>query len=426
MNVEIKKFSELFKICLNDIPKEKHMIFYQTKWTSNFHDGKFRKANRISKLNSKLCREEIERNSKYYELKQVFSEIQFIGKIYDKNPTLLEEFIETYLFLLQKIEFDQSYFLQSIKILESHIKRKFSDRLYFFTPIYDFDTEFEKIEIGEFIIQKITTNQFDKISGLDLSNEMEEPFIDFEQKQLKFILSFSIEKNPNSTFDLKKISANILNALRLTTNGSIYFGSFYRFHPLNLQGDYFPGSKEIVRKSTRSYFLKKEQIDSFKEIYYSLNQIYEIFDENKTRYLTYSIRRFDYVYRDYLVEDNITDLMISLETILNNQPFEIRDKTSLRAAIILEDSDDKKIECKKFIQKCYDMRSEIVHGKKRSTKIKENEVVLTDEEVKNKLENFVRTAIIKTLKLQIKFKTQDTILNKIDSSVLNRGEDLFD
>lgn len=29
----------------------------QTKWTSNFHDGKFRKVNQIPKLNSKLCRE---------------------------------------------------------------------------------------------------------------------------------------------------------------------------------------------------------------------------------------------------------------------------------------------------------------------------------------------------------------------------------
>ena len=118
--------------------------------------------------------------------------------------------------------------------------------------------------------------------------------------------------------------------------------------------------------------------------------------------------------------------MISLETMLNNQRYEIRDKTSLHAAILLEDNDNEKINCKKFIQKCYDIRSEIVHGKKRVTKIKENEEVLSDDKIKEKLENYTRKAIAKMLKLQIKFKTQDEVLNRIDRFILNRSENFLD
>jgi len=172
--------------------------------------------------------------------------------------------------------------------------------------------------------------------------------------------------------------------------------------------------------------LGKEHIDFLKEIYSLLNKIHADFSEEKIRYLTYSIRRFHYSYQDNKIVDNITDLMISLETMVNNQPHEIRDKTSLRAAVILEDSDDEKIICKRFIQKCYDIRSEIVHGKKRNTKIKENEKTLSDEEIKAKLENYTRKAISKMLKLQIKFKTQDEVLYRTDRFILNRSEDFLD
>lgn len=420
-----EKFDELFKTCFEDIFKDQNDSYYQNKWIIDIVDKKFTTVQKPI-LNQKICKEKIKTHTNYFELKKIFSTIPFVKKLDYEEPNLLEEFIDTYFYLAQKTEFDEIHFSKSCSILEKHITQQYFNKSYFFTPIYDFDTEFEKIEIGEFKIKKIEPKQFYRITSIDLYDGIKEPFIDFQQKKLKYVLSFYIEKNSTSIIDPKKISENILSALRLTTEGSIYFGNFYGYHPLDWQGSYFPGYKETPIKTVHPYFLRKEHIDSFKEIYSLLNKIHTDFEVEKIRYLTYSIRRFEYSYRDHLVEDNITDLMISLETMVNNQPYEVRDKTSLRAAILLEDNDEEKINCKKFIQKCYDIRSEIVHGKKRDTKIKENDKILSDEEIKEKLENYTRKAVSYMLKLQIKFKTQDEVLNRIDRFILNRSEDFLD
>jgi hypothetical protein len=138
--------------------------------------------------------------------------------------------------------------------------------------------------------------------------------------------------------------------------------------------------------------------------------------------------------------------MISLEVLLNREAFEVKEKVTTRAATILEDDDSKKPNCKKFIQNCYDIRSEIVHGKKRKTIVKDDAIcdcshikedheegeydeclvedcdckkfddkTLSDQEVKEKLENYTKKAIIKFINLQIKHENQQEILEKIDS-----------
>ncbi|MCJ8306295.1 MAG: hypothetical protein HRU07_04515 [Nitrosopumilus sp.] len=82
--------------------------------------------------------------------------------------------------------------------------------------------------------------------------------------------------------------------------------------------------------------------------------------------------------------------------------------------------------CIKFIQKCYGIRSEIIHGKKRKTKILENERKLSDEEIKEKLEEYVRKGISKILRLHMMYESQENVLAQIDNYTLNRGENLYD
>ena len=144
----------------------------------------------------------------------------------------------------------------------------------------------------------------------------------------------------------------------------------------------------------------------------------------KIRYLKFTIRRFQHIFHESEIEDNITDLMISMEAMLNNEPFEIRDKTSRRAGFFLEESGQKRIECRDFIRKCYDIRSEIVHGKKRETKIKEDERDLTDSEIQNKLEQYVRKSIKKILKLQNEYGSQEQILAKIENSIIDGNQSI--
>jgi len=254
--ITFEKFGELFETCFEDIFKYQNDRYYQNKWIINIVNEKFTpEQKRI--LNHKICKENIEAHTNYFELKKIFSTIPFIEKLDNEEPNLLEEFIDTYFYLAQKTEFDETYFLQSCSILEKHIIQQYFNKLYFFTPIYDFDTEFDRIEIGEFKIKKIEPKQFYRITSMDLYDGIKEPFIKFEHKHLKYVLSFPIEKNIVSTTGPKKIAENILSALRLTTEGSIYFGSFYGYHPLDWQGSYIPGIEETPKKNCSSLFFGK-------------------------------------------------------------------------------------------------------------------------------------------------------------------------
>ena len=230
----------------------------------------------------------------------------------------------------------------------------------------------------------------------------------------------------------KEISQSFLDSLRIAKKGDLNFGSFYHFHLDDWKSDYRPAEKENFVKYKNPMNFEETDIDKLKKIFSRLTVLndkmkcenHTSFEKEckscskkyeKIRYLKYSIRRFQYIYHESEIEDKITDLMISLEVLLNREAFEVKEKVTTRAATILEDDDNgKKPDCKKFIQNCYDIRSEIVHGKKRKTIVKDGNKTLSDQEVKEKLEKYTKKAIIKFINLQIKHENQQEILEKID------------
>ena len=472
-----QNFGNLLEKSLELFSKNQNEELFQKKWTSEIDDGQLKQLVQKLILNKNQCLEKFENVETYYDLKIEFSKIPIISDLEIESTRLLNEFLQTYFHLSQKITFDQEYFSRCCDIFSQHISEEYYKKFYFFTPLYDFDTDFDRAEIDEFTIEKITSLEFDRISSIDLHEGDTKPDVDYTIKKVNCILVFSVDVDPAKRINPKEFSSIFLHALRLTSPGSVSFGEFYGFSPLGWQANYFPGIKENQLFPGKPYFLKEDHIKSLKEKFQLLKKLQNNFEFEKIRYLIYSIRRFDYVYRDTLVEDNITDLMISLETMLNNQPYEVTDKTSLRAAMILEEDDNQKRDCQKFIKKCYGIRSEIVHGKERKEKIKEikkelsddeikkilsidkivnllsdneidqiknkeflkilskegiKEIVpkefkkeLSDDEIKIKLENYVRKAISQILKLQIMHQNQDGVLQKIDIFTLNRNENLF-
>lgn len=474
---DFQKCMGLFKKCLEELPEGSSVYWNQNKWTSVIENGKYKQSIKKSILNTKSCREKLERTLLYSDLKMEFSKIQIIFNLKTIQEPLFDQFIETYFYLSQKVKFEEKYFVDLCDILQQHISKEYFKKLYFFTPIYNFDTHFQEIEIDEFKIIKILPTHFDRISSINLHIGENAPRIDcYPIEQLKYVLSFYMEDNAGY-FNPEKISSNFLHALRLTKPNSIYFGKFYGYHPLHWQGYDTPGYTEDTKLLTTTYLLKQEDISSLKDKLRLLKKLQTDFEVESIRYLMYSIRRFCYIYDIYdngIVEDNITDLIISLEGLLNDQPYEITDKTSLRACVILEEDDERKRDCQKFIKKCYGIRSEIVHAKKRTTTVKEIKEVLSDieinkiisnekikkllttdeinkilakdfkkilskeeinqilpdefkktlgdAEIKNRLENYVRKAISLILFLHLKYKTQKNVLSKIDDFILNRSE----
>ena len=421
-----QKFGQLFDECSNEFLNKYKNDLHQKKWVSEIKDGEFKRLIYKSILDPISCRKKFDTHKKYYDLKTEFFEIPLISNSNINKDTLLDEFIETYFYFSQKPVFDKNIFSHTYKILNKYILNKHLNKFYFFTPLYNFDTDFESIEIDTFKILKNTHTFFDRITNIDQHNEEKEPFIDYPIKKLKYILMFYTTRESGKTIEPKKISSKFLSALRLTTSGPISFGNFYLFYPLDWQGPYLPSLKENVKSYDNNiYFLNREKIDILKKIFQLLKKISSDFDANSIHYLISSISRFDYIYRNATIDDDITNLIISLETMLNYQPFEVTDKTSLRAAVILG-KDNEKMTCKTFIQKCYGIRSEILHGKNKKTKIIEDGIRLTDKEIKEKLEDYVRKSILTILTLHMKYNTQKNVLNQIDHYILDRTKKLFD
>jgi len=408
MNIQISSTIEnLFRNCLDGTEPVRKEV-----WTADILETGFQSVIKKSMIDVNQCLDIIKKNKKYPIL-----EIEF-EKLGINDEMVLEQFTKTYLYLLQDTSFETTVFKKTCDAMYKILSEP--TKYYFFVPLYNFDTNYDEIIINEFKITKITPFHFDKITGIYLDKGSDEPTPKYVERTLKYVLEFSGVGNP--VIDPKEIYNSFLNALRITDTGTVIFGNAISYNPDGWQGLFAPGIKDSI-ESSEGYFLKQDKINTLKENL----KLLKLLDSNSdnVRYLIYSIRRFNYIYQSKLVEDDITDLMISLETLLNFEPYEVTDKTSLRAAILLETNDHEKLNCKKFIKKCYGIRSEIVHGKKRKTKILKNDYQLTDAEIRAELQNYVRTAITRMLNLQLTYNSQIAVLEKIDEYTLDRSISLF-
>jgi len=422
--------NEEFRVQFEEIIKESSH--------EDLHDKLFRMKNgtkeieKVNIINTKKTYEIFYNNKKYEKLKQVFSENEFIEKIENIDETL-EQFIRTYFYKTNEFEFIENKFNHLSEILKFRIEKNMMSKMFFFTPLYNFDSPLE-FSIGDnFHVEKISSNEYNKILHLGVNN----CGIRYDEEKLKYVLKFSIDKpEENERIYPEIFSQSFLDALRITKNGSVSFGSFYQIFPDDWQAMGRPGEPEPVHGGPTTKYLESD-IKLIKEIFDEL----ETFNNNLTceehsipndgcksakknfekgRYLKFAIRRFHYIHKQKETEDQITDLIISLEALLKaSNEFEIKDKLARRAAFLLGNSDEEKTMYNNFFKKCYDLRSEIVHGKRRKTKIKnEKDEEMTDDEIKNKLEQLVRQTIRRFLRYQNEFGEQEIILEKIENAIM--------
>jgi len=461
--------------CLEDFSNSNSDYLYETKWTSKIDEKNSKNIYQQKFLNLNLCSEKFLALSSTQKFIDNFLDLEFLNSFSFNKLELLKEFIRTYFFKSQNTEINEEIFNECYSFLEKSIVSEYGKIRFFFTPLYNFDTELEEIEIENFKISKISPYFFDRISSLDIHKGDLDPELSFPIKKIKFVLSFSTLVE--STIDPQQAVFSFMCALRLTNPGDVKHGHFYDYHPLSWQGQLAPGTIETEQFLGMPYVLRHDDISRLKMNFLNLEQIWATFDEKPIAYLNYAIRRFDYIYDNKLIEDQITDLMISLESLLNVQTYDVTDRVSLRASMILENDDSKKMTCLDFIKSCYGIRSEIVHGKIRKEKIREimplsedklekllsnktlknllssekmdqikngncvDEILseydifkiipneykneLTDEKIKEKLESYVRNALVQILKMQIIYSTQEKIHKIIDHHVLDRNTELF-
>jgi hypothetical protein len=95
-----------------------------------------------------------------------------------------------------------------------------------------------------------------------------------------------------------------------------------------------------------------------------LKAAHAVLHNDKYHFLTVAIRRFSFAISRNSVEDKLIDLMICSEAIFLNDGNEgLRYRLSQRAALFLEDENEKRTEIYKLFSLAYDVRSHVVHGK---------------------------------------------------------------
>jgi hypothetical protein len=416
-----------FKSLLSKINQEKTTQCYRPKWKSVFLNNKYvscKKTNRI-RFEKIISDNNVDKQTEFTNLVSFFSKYELINNQQIDVVILTRELLCTYLHLGQSISFNQDVFNKTIELLsELLVENRYHKREYF-SPLYGLDCDQDRIVINQiFSIERISNDKFDRISDLDLSTEENEPIPNYVFKQIKFVLRCSFPQNHKFATNPQPLSYKILSALRLTNSGFVSLGEFYPYESTGWFKIQRPrlGPLEIPPSYSIGFSLERNFIEELTKIFNLLVMLDDA-PPDKIRYLKYALRRFEYVYASKSMDDKITDLIISIETLLNKDPGEVSLSISLRAAMLLGQTEEEKEYVKKFFKKSYNIRSEIVHGKKREEKIKKNEHVLTDDEIESELDTFVRIAIKKMIRLQTNLPDQQKILQTLDEIVVNRNKE---
>ena len=335
-----------------------------------------------------------------------------------KASEYTKSLIITYLDAMQSFDFNLEIFQNIILKIFNTDKKPTTVNCY--VPIYGLESDFKLFELPNDLIKikQVTSLELDVISNLSILNS--EHVVSKRFRNLQYVAHFSFELEDDDRLKKKYL---LQDSLRLTKSGFLKVGdAFYRYIP-GLKGMSITpkiGEEQPPHLSVPLMLKEEDRKKCYNEIFQNLSNLRDNCEKDKIRYINSAIRRFGYIYKASDSEDKISDLIISIETLLSNDPIEIGVKMSLRVGILLGDSEESQQTIQQFIKKCYSKRSEIVHGKKKKAFVIDGKE-LDYETVVELLENYVRDAINKVIILHLKKESQQTILDDLDSVIINRN-----
>jgi hypothetical protein len=166
----------------------------------------------------------------------------------------------------------------------------------------------------------------------------------------------------------------------------------------------------------QGYSLQVKDVENINKLWKDIHSINFKTDENQ--FLTIALNRFMASYEDETPEDKIVDLMICLETLLQDKLLELRFRLAIRTALLLEKDNSKRKRIYKIIKKAYDVRSGIVHG--------DNSLNINNVEKEAELENLameVEECVRKTIKEFIERlnnnEKRSAIIEKLDDELFS-------
>ena len=341
----------------------------------------------------------------------------------------LKDLLVQYLEIKNSFEYDEKLFLSIFQSMKKFVEDE-HNTLYFFLPLYGLKGDFDSFKLDKNIeIKRLSPQNYSQVVDLDIiENNLVKP----DKKFWKLCYGIYIrlegnEKVVTNPQEIFKIPKKVIECLRLFKSGFIHVGAVY------------PYSTDLWNRKSLPPRIGEEippdydiPLEIFSSEFDPINQLYSNyckipFEENadSLRYLSAAIRRFNSSYDDRFVEDKITNLTMTLEFLLTRGPGDIQNKLSLRGALLLGNNDEEREYLWRLLRLCYDVRSDMVHGRKR----KPNQILdktLTDTELLQELEMVIRKTLLKIIKLQKLGKSQKEMISMLDVSVVNRNKLLSD
>ena len=193
-----------------------------------------------------------------------------------------------------------------------------------------------------------------------------------ERYYLKYILK--VDFGNNIEFDTQKLLDLYIFAIQLGCGGQCKYNKVIIAYTKGEPRKYFIKVPAVFNNKLDYYnidneksMISKKNANKIKKYKKGLDELYNEYSIPIERYLSA-------IYRGEL-NDKLIDAVIALESLLlPNIKDELKYRFSLRGGWILGKNQKDKIELFSFFKKIYDLRSDIVHGNKKSNSIKETEV----------------------------------------------------
>lgn len=334
------------------------------------------------------------------------------------SPTGLHDAIERF--------FVERFFLRYLGFLEDiektnfkFVKRRFSS-LYFdlekyiygkadyvyICPVYNLQMKEKSVLINEITIRRMTKKDyFDLFRMSELDLQINAISFGFPPQFLIEIKSNKLGKGKYQ----KKIQ-DFIHAYSLFKSEAIQIRGIKtimpKFYPVELTGS----EQVLLRRGSANKFSKlhKSQIPPLRKFFRAYQKI------KKNSQLETAIKRFQFGLESINIEDIVLDFVISLECLYGEDRATTR-AISERTALLLGRTDSETDKLRKDVSGIYKIRSAIVHGGNLNAAYSKTN--LTEDQVKQKLEEITNKSLLAYLKLIRKGEKFHEIKNKLDTFI---------
>jgi len=351
-----------------------------------------------------------DKNGKIVEDVEIYK--KFLG--YEIIGTFLMRYVET----MDGFDYDENTFNNLYTELEEYIYTE-GREIIAIAPLLNFELKgIERIDLGDFIIRRITKDEFKMLLGKGALGERHLLYPHGGIFKTIWCIELKVKfPSKRKQEDITPHIERIITALRVFMKGSIYYSAILKYP--KVWRTYWNVSSHGGEKVYGSrYELTDEDVENLKAFWNK----FKSFKHKKLSFLDVAIRRFNFSYERRLPEDKLIDYITAFEALyLKGAREELGYRLALRCAYFLGKDKEERKRIFEILKGAYDVRSKIVHGgqiqSKSLNKIINKLNLKSLAELSMKVEEYLRESIRMFLDY-LQSKSHDEIIKEIDEKII--------